>query len=166
MSDYVTHEMVGTAARASWEAGREPNHPTWDDLGEGLTRAAFRKENRAALEAVAPLIAATALRDAADDLYEGHGPRQGMSVREWLEERATAIERDHSGRYRRQADAVVHALGLREVWGVESEYFHPGGSDLRVTLYDSEDDARAAMRGVFSRHLLAARMTDWEEVAE
>lgn len=46
---------------------------------------------RADLEAVAPQIAAQALRDAADDLYEGRGPRQGMSVREWLEERATRL---------------------------------------------------------------------------
>ena len=100
MSGYATDEMVEVAARASWEAGREPNHPTWDDLGEGLTRAAFRKENRAALEAAAPLIAAQALRDAADGMdLSAHYPSPGLSemhnaeaaAEAYLRARATAV---------------------------------------------------------------------------
>lgn len=45
----------------------------------------------AVIEAILPQIAAQALRDAADDIYESRGPQQGMSTREWLEERATRL---------------------------------------------------------------------------
>ena len=65
MSDLITDEMVEAAARAYHEAAPEAVAGSWDVSTpriheRGLARA------RAALEAAAPLIAATALRDAAD----------------------------------------------------------------------------------------------------
>ena len=58
MSDYVTDEMVETAARAIDHAYNPDRAP--------ILAAMFRDYARAALEAAAPLIAAAALRDAAD----------------------------------------------------------------------------------------------------
>ena len=58
MSDYVADEMVKTAARAIDRAYNPDRAP--------ILAAMFRDYARAALEAVAPLIAAAALRDAAD----------------------------------------------------------------------------------------------------
>ena len=58
MSDYVTDAMVETAARAMDHAYNPDRAP--------ILAAMFRDYARAALEAVAPLIAAAALRDAAD----------------------------------------------------------------------------------------------------
>ena len=58
MSDYVTDEMVETAARAMDHAYNPDRSP--------ILAAMFRDYALAALEAVAPLIAAAALRDAAD----------------------------------------------------------------------------------------------------
>ena len=57
-SDLVTDEMVETAARAIDHAYNPERHP--------ILAAMFGDYARAALEAVAPLIAAQALRDAAD----------------------------------------------------------------------------------------------------
>ena len=64
MSDYVTDEMVETAARAEW-------NDVWGDvidwdIADEDTHEQFLCGTRAALEAAAPVIAAQALRDAAD----------------------------------------------------------------------------------------------------
>ena len=64
MSDYVTDEMVETAARTEWDV-------VWGDVidwdeADPKSREMFSRGIRPALEAVAPQIAATALRDAAD----------------------------------------------------------------------------------------------------
>ena len=67
MSDYVTDEMVEAAARAIDHAYNPERHP--------ILAAMFGDYARAALEAAAPAIAATALRDAADwldDMARGH----------------------------------------------------------------------------------------------
>ena len=61
MSDYVTDAMVETAARAMWE--RIDREESWSEIYHA---SAYRRDARAALEAAAPLIAAAALRDAAD----------------------------------------------------------------------------------------------------
>ena len=74
MSDLITDEMVEAAARAYHEAAPEAVAGSWDVSTpriheRGLVRA------RAALDAAAPAIAATALRDAADwldDMARGH----------------------------------------------------------------------------------------------
>lgn len=104
MSDLITDAMVETAAAAQWhydwphrEFHREP-----DDLQDF-----YRNSARAALEAVAPLIAAKALRDAADAWQTGgwaddipKGATRpavvlGMAQRatNWLRARADRIER-------------------------------------------------------------------------
>ena len=62
MSDYVTDEMVETAARAMYE---DHGLTSWDEEGQADLDL-WRNDARAALEAVAPTIAAAALRDAAD----------------------------------------------------------------------------------------------------
>ena len=64
MDDFVTDEMVETAARAEWNV-------VWGDVidwdeADPKSREMFSRGIRPALEAVAPLIAAAALRDAAD----------------------------------------------------------------------------------------------------
>ena len=68
MSDLITDEMVETAAAAQWhydwplrEFRREP-----DDIQDY-----YRNSARAALEDAAPLIAAKALQDAADEYIPG-----------------------------------------------------------------------------------------------
>ena len=58
MTDYVTDEMVEAAAQATHRAYNPERAP--------VLAAMFRDYARAALEAVAPLIAAASLRDAAD----------------------------------------------------------------------------------------------------
>ena len=60
MSDYVTDEMVETAARAMDHAYNPDRAP--------ILAAMFRDYARAALEAVAPLIAATARAETTTDL--------------------------------------------------------------------------------------------------
>ena len=52
MSDLVTDEMVETAARAMWE--RIDREESWSEIYHA---SAYRRDARAALEAVAPLIA-------------------------------------------------------------------------------------------------------------
>ena len=64
MSDYVTAEMVETAARAAYNSG-SGGYDLWPHL-TSYEEEMYLKEARAALEAVAPLIAAATLRDAAD----------------------------------------------------------------------------------------------------
>lgn len=61
MSDLITDAMVETAAQIMWDT---PGPGNWDELPE-VGRDLERQAMRAALEAVAPLIAAKALRDAA-----------------------------------------------------------------------------------------------------
>ena len=90
MRDLVTDEIVETAARAYHEAASEAVAGSWDVSTprireRGLARA------RAALEAAAPLIEATALREAAEDWRRGHT----FSVMEdWLRARADQIEKE------------------------------------------------------------------------
>ena len=89
MSDYVTDEMVETAARTEWDV-------VWGDVidwdeADPKSREMFSRGIRPALEAVAPQIAATALRDAAEDWRRGHT----FSVMEdWLHARAARIEKE------------------------------------------------------------------------
>ena len=67
MSDCVTDEMVEIAAQAMDRAYNAERHP--------VLAAMFRDYARAVLDAAAPQIAATALRDAADwldDMARGH----------------------------------------------------------------------------------------------
>ena len=73
MTDLVTDEMVETAARAEWN-DVWGDVIDWDIADEGAHEQ-FLCGTRAALEAAAPQIAATALRDAADwldDMARGH----------------------------------------------------------------------------------------------
>ena len=74
MSDNVTDEMVETAAQAMWE--RIDREMSWSEIYHA---SAYRRDARAALEAVAPLIAAATWNEgyAAAQLewehtYEGH----------------------------------------------------------------------------------------------
>ena len=63
MDDYlITDDMVETAARAMYE---DHGLTCWDEEGQADLNW-YREDARAALEAVAPTIAAAALRDAAD----------------------------------------------------------------------------------------------------
>ena len=74
MSDYVTDEMVETAARAIDHAYNPERHP--------ILAAMFRDYARAALETVAPLIAAAALRraiDAADEAFA----QEDVAMTQW-----------------------------------------------------------------------------------
>ena len=84
MSDLITDEMVETAAEAQWhydwplrEFRREP-----DDLQDY-----YRNSARAALETVAPLIAAKALLDAAAMAARNESQRSA----DWLRARADRI---------------------------------------------------------------------------
>ena len=93
MSDYVTDEMVETAARATYEAR---GLTCWDVEGRAYLNW-YREDARAALEAAAPLIAAAALRQFADSvrmpwtvfLREDGSP---VTVGDLLRERATSLE--------------------------------------------------------------------------
>ena len=99
MSDLVTDEMVETAARAEWDV-------VWGDVigwdeSDPKSREMFSRGIRPALEAVAPLIAATALRDAADwldDMARGHRESAylgaGRDLISRLRARADQIERE------------------------------------------------------------------------
>ena len=69
MSDYVTDEMVETAARAYHEAAPEAVAGSWD-VSTPLIHERGRARARAALEAVAPLIAATARAETTTEATE------------------------------------------------------------------------------------------------
>ena len=91
MSDLITDEMVETTAEAQWrydwplrEFHREP-----DDIQDY-----YRTSARVALETVAPLIAAKALRDAADEYIPGLVDRGYM--KRYLTARAERIKRGES----------------------------------------------------------------------
>ena len=68
MRDLITDAMVETAARAMWE--RIDREESWSEIYHA---SAYRRDARAALEAAAPLIAADALRDAADAIDSNSG---------------------------------------------------------------------------------------------
>ena len=73
MSDLVTDEMVETAARAAYNS-RSGGYNLWAHATR-CEEEQYLEDARAALEAVAPTIAAAALRDAADwldDMARGH----------------------------------------------------------------------------------------------
>ena len=73
----VTDEMVETAARAMWE--RIDREESWSEIYHA---SAYRRDARAALEAVAPAITAAALRraiDAADEAFA----REDIPVTQW-----------------------------------------------------------------------------------
>ena len=74
MTDYVTDEMVETAARAFHEAAPEAVAGSWD-VSTPRIQERSRARARAALEAVAPQIAAAALREAAEHVDEIDGRR-------------------------------------------------------------------------------------------
>ena len=88
MSDLITDAMVEAAARTEWTHERHirPWEKAPDDLA-GHCRGCSRN----ALEAVAPLIAATALRDAAE-MLRPHCPTSAQD----LNTRADHIERGES----------------------------------------------------------------------
>lgn len=99
MSDLITDAMVETATRANYDAATWPG--AWAALDSllqegGGERAAMRE----ALEAVAPLIAAKALRDEAETYTVTILDALGYKVRavftEDLMARADAIERGGS----------------------------------------------------------------------
>ena len=64
MSDLITDEMVETAARAAYNS-RSGGYNLWAHATR-CEEEQYLEDARAALEAAAPQIAATALRDAAD----------------------------------------------------------------------------------------------------
>lgn len=68
MSDYVTDAMVEAGVVAVWNSDLlSKGYYAWETVPiTSESRKLWLKDIRAALEAVAPLIAATALRDAAD----------------------------------------------------------------------------------------------------
>ena len=65
MSEYVTEEMVEEALEASYYP---PKKPGYTFLNRDAYRDLWSPHMRAALDAVAPFIAAKALRDAADEV--------------------------------------------------------------------------------------------------
>ena len=114
MSDHVTDEMVETAARAAFRDGFMRHAPEYEnrelsDYDDGI-RESWRVVARAALEAAAPAIAATALRDAADTWQRGEWstitepakrPEQAPrvlgiagAVTDWIRARANRIEKE------------------------------------------------------------------------
>ena len=73
-----TDEMVEVAAQAMWE--RIDREESWSEIYHA---SAYRRDARAALEAAAPLIAAAALRDAADwldDMARGYRESAHLSA--------------------------------------------------------------------------------------
>ena len=74
MSELVTDAMVEAAARAEW-THEWPIRP-WEQVPDDLADH-YRDCSRHALEAVAPLIAAKALQDAADELRRLDDGRTG-----------------------------------------------------------------------------------------
>ena len=95
MSDYVTDEMVETAARAEWDHYKpDLDGGPWEDLTEAQ-RASWREGVEvvlaAAIPLVTPAIKAEALREAEEDWRRGHT----FSVMEdWLRARADQIEKE------------------------------------------------------------------------
>lgn len=65
MTDLITDAMVEEALEASYDPPKEPGRTF---LNRDAYRSLWAHHMRAALEAVAPLIAAKALRDAADEV--------------------------------------------------------------------------------------------------
>ena len=88
MSELVTDAMVEMAAKA--DHATYDAEADWDRIDE-RTREVWREGARAALEAVAPLIAAKALRDAAE-MLRPHCPTSAQD----LNTRAGRIERGES----------------------------------------------------------------------
>lgn len=99
MSDLVTDAMLEAAAKA--DHATYDAEPDWDRIDERI-REVWREGARAALEAVAPLIAAKALRDAADELRRLDDGRTGgyyaagRDIIQRLTARAERIERGES----------------------------------------------------------------------
>lgn len=105
MSEYITDAMVEAAAKAL-DDHEFPGEGWESESSSGLWRSVCRDRARATLEAVAQLIAAKALRDAADAWQAGewsesmpHGTSRlalilGMAQRaaNWLRARADRIE--------------------------------------------------------------------------
>ena len=94
MDDLVTDAMVESAARATYEAR---GLTCWDEEGPAYLNW-YREDARAALEAAAPTIAATALRDAADAYASGRLTGAFLSrddyARAWLRARADQSEKE------------------------------------------------------------------------
>ena len=97
MSALITDEMVDAAAEAAytmsaWDA-QNFTGTNWTEL-DPAHRTPWLREAEAALEVVAPLIAAQALRDAAGSSI----PRRALAheTRSWLRARAGHIERGES----------------------------------------------------------------------
>ncbi len=68
----VTDEIVEAAARADHAHGRLAHDPDWDDLND-TDRDSYRQAARSYLTAAAPLIAAEALREAAQAIRDHDG---------------------------------------------------------------------------------------------
>ena len=100
----ITDEMVETAAAAIWNRSawrKFDGGPLWDGRLPSSIRHSVRSEACAALEAAAPQIAATALRDAADWLGDvARGQREtpylcaGEDLISRLRARADQIEKE------------------------------------------------------------------------
>jgi hypothetical protein len=99
MSLLFTDEMVEKAAEATWNTVVGPTD--WAET-DGANRALELQGAREALNAVAPLIAAKALKDAVEEmrrarrgswnLPDPEDPETFYSVDVWLERRADQIE--------------------------------------------------------------------------
>ena len=102
MNPLITGEMVDVAAeaaytQAAWDA-QNFTGTNWTEL-DPAHRAPWLREAEAALEVVAPLIAAQALRGAAEAFGENQTIREG-DVKEWLRDRAKLTEwRSHEFHY-------------------------------------------------------------------
>ena len=105
MSEMVTDAMVDAAAEAAytmaaWDA-QNFTGTNWTEL-DPAHRTPWLREAEAALEVVAPLIAAKALQDAADELRrlddgrEGGYYEAGRHIINRLDARADRIERGES----------------------------------------------------------------------
>ena len=91
MSGLITDAMVEAAARAEW-THEWPIRP-WEKAPDGLADH-YRGCSRHALEAAAPLIAAKALRDAANEYNPGVIDRSYLE--RYLQNLADRIERGES----------------------------------------------------------------------
>lgn len=104
MSDLITDEMVEEALEVSYDPPKEPGRTF---LNRDYYCRLWSPYMRAALEAVAPLIAAKALREASEDMWDckkpghwnlrdPHDPETSYSPDAWLEKRADRLEAGQS----------------------------------------------------------------------
>lgn len=96
MSELITDEIV-EAALLAWHRNAEGGDDDCDCLEDPDVVDEYRKDIRATLEAAAPMIAARALEEAADDIQEwreeggGFAGWKSSAWRDWLRERADRL---------------------------------------------------------------------------